>query len=267
MRAIFCAAVLILLAALTGSSACAPAVTPSADPTPADAPIAAGVRCEAGDTAMVRDVVYFGRNRPDGGTVSDAEWEAYLDSVVTPRFPAGFTVVEAEGHWQGRSGVVERERTEVLTLLHSGDECDAVVHVSGIVTESPPELTFQRVNIDGTRHVIDEAERRRDGLSSDRLRYQCQDLREPLPELGADVALNVFSSLGYGTEDDDLAVLRTLRNAVRPGGVVFIDTMHRDAIAAVDLPCVEVHLSNIHKREPFRHASLTAAVCVGSVMR
>jgi hypothetical protein len=29
--------------------------------------------------------------------VGDAEWEGYLDSVVTPRFPAGFTVVEAEG--------------------------------------------------------------------------------------------------------------------------------------------------------------------------
>ena len=122
MRAISCPAILTLVAALAGSAACAPAVTPSADPTPADAPVAAGVRCEAGDSAMVRDVVYFGRNRPDGGTVSDAEWEAYLDSVVTPRFPAGFTVVEAEGHWRGERGVVERERTEVLTLLHPGDQ-------------------------------------------------------------------------------------------------------------------------------------------------
>jgi hypothetical protein len=71
---------------------------------------------------MVRDVIYFGRNRPDGGTVSDAEWETYLDSVVTPRFPAGFTVVEAQGHWRGESGRVERERTMVLTLLHPADE-------------------------------------------------------------------------------------------------------------------------------------------------
>ena len=124
MLAIFCAAVLILLAALTGSSACAPAVTPSADPTPADATVAAGIRCEAGDTAMVRDVVYFGRNRPDGGTVSDAEWEAYLDSVVTPRFPAGFTVLEAEGHWRGQGGVVERERTHEEDSLSGSDRGD-----------------------------------------------------------------------------------------------------------------------------------------------
>jgi hypothetical protein len=70
---------------------------------------------------MVRDVIYFGRNRPDGAIVTDAEWGSFLDSVVTPRFPAGFTVVEAEGHWRGVTGMVERERTEVITLLHAGD--------------------------------------------------------------------------------------------------------------------------------------------------
>jgi hypothetical protein len=56
------------------------------------------------------------------GVVTDAEWEGFLDSVVTPRFPAGFTVVEAEGHWRGATGMVEREQTEVVTLLHPGDE-------------------------------------------------------------------------------------------------------------------------------------------------
>ncbi|MBA2458750.1 MAG: DUF3574 domain-containing protein [Gemmatimonadales bacterium] len=77
--------------------------------------------CEIGDTALVRDVVYFGRNRPGGGTVSDAEWQSFLDEVVTPRFPAGLTVLSATGQWRGLSGVVERERAEVLTVLHSGE--------------------------------------------------------------------------------------------------------------------------------------------------
>jgi hypothetical protein len=69
---------------------------------------------------MVRDVVYFGRNRPDGGLVSDAEWQAFLTEVVTPRFPAGLTVVDAVGQWKGESGVVEQERSEIVTLMHDG---------------------------------------------------------------------------------------------------------------------------------------------------
>jgi Protein of unknown function (DUF3574) len=66
-------------------------------------------------------VVYVGRNRPGGGTASDPDWRRFLDEVVTPRFPHGLTVVDATGQWRGQSGVVEQERSEIVTVFHAGD--------------------------------------------------------------------------------------------------------------------------------------------------
>jgi hypothetical protein len=77
--------------------------------------------CEAGDQSMVRDTLYFGRNRPNGGRVREAEWRQFLNDVITPRFPDGLTVMKATGQWRNASGQIEREASEVVTVLHSGD--------------------------------------------------------------------------------------------------------------------------------------------------
>jgi len=90
-----------------------------------------------------------------------------------------------------------------------------------------------------------------------------------LSELGGELGVEVesFQSNHEGAIIDAIHGARGRVDGIllNPGAYTHYAIAIRDAIAAVDLPVVEVHLSNIYKREPFRHRSVIAPVAAGTI--
>jgi cyclopropane fatty-acyl-phospholipid synthase-like methyltransferase len=136
-------------------------------------------------------------------------WKSFFDADYIRIWGGWFagerTAAEVEGLWQ------------LLRLQEGSRVLDAPCGY-GRLSRPLAERGAAVLGLDQSEALLKHAEAERGTLPPDRLRYLRHDLRQPLPENGFDVAINVFSSLGYGTEDDDLAILRHLCSAVRPVG-------------------------------------------------
>jgi len=95
------------------------------------------------------------------------------------------------------------------------------------------------------------------------------DINKKMIALGKELSAEVIckQSNHEGALIDALHDARTWAAGVvfNPGGYTHTSVALRDAISAIQIPVIEVHLSNVYAREEFRHVSLVSAVCKGKV--
>lgn len=100
-------------------------------------------------------------------------------------------------------------------------------------------------------------------------RMDLDEINRRLITAGADLGLEVraFQSNHEGALIDQLHEAQQWARGVafNPGAYTHTSVALRDAIAAVQLPVIEVHLSNTQAREDFRHVSMVAPVCAGTI--
>jgi 3-dehydroquinate dehydratase-2 len=95
------------------------------------------------------------------------------------------------------------------------------------------------------------------------------EIDQRLATAGQDLGLEVRSI----QSNSEGAIIDALHGAqkwargviINPGGYTHTSVALRDAIVAIDLPVIEVHLSNVHAREDFRRTSMVSPVCVGTI--
>ena len=78
-------------------------------------------------------LLYFGLSKPNGGIVTDEDWQHFLETEISPKFPDGLTVSATSGTWRdSATGVTESERSKKVTLIHekSSRSADAIVAIS-----------------------------------------------------------------------------------------------------------------------------------------
>lgn len=115
------------------------------------APAGAQTACPGALQPWTRIELHLGLGIPGGGEVSRAQFRNFLEGTVTPRFPDGYTVVEATGHYRYKTGKIAAEPARVLTVLSKSPE-EAAAKVDEIVRVYKTRFRQESV---GRSHRVD----------------------------------------------------------------------------------------------------------------
>jgi Protein of unknown function (DUF3574) len=98
-----------LVALLAAAAACAATMAP-----------ALASACPEGLRTANTAQLFFGRSIESSGAVTDADWRAFLDAEVSPRFPDGLSVSDVYGQWKSPAGDFVREDSKALFIVLAG---------------------------------------------------------------------------------------------------------------------------------------------------
>jgi len=83
-----------------------------------------------GGSAMIEAQLFFGLSRPTGGTVSESDWNEFLQSEIVPRFAEGFSLLDSRGFWlDGQSKQTITEDSKIISRLLRPGDAEAITQI------------------------------------------------------------------------------------------------------------------------------------------
>lgn len=124
-------------------------------------PVVPGVEANDVSPELVQQDLYFGRNIAGGGEVSEADFQAFINAEITPRFPDGLTVYDANGQFLDSTGSLIQELSQVVTLifentLENQAEVDQIIEA--YKQKFQQESVLEVVNADYLKVGFDESD-------------------------------------------------------------------------------------------------------------
>jgi transcription termination factor NusB len=110
---------------------------------------------------LVQEDLYFGRNIGTGGEVSEAEFQAFIDAEVTPRFPDGLTVYDANGQFLDSTGSLIQEPSQVVSLIFENtrqNQAEIDQLIEAYKQKFQQESVLEVLNTDNLKVGFDESE-------------------------------------------------------------------------------------------------------------
>jgi|GEM_PF-826314 NADH:ubiquinone oxidoreductase subunit E len=136
-------------------------MAPTIDTETHTQPAAPSVETSAVSPGLVQQDLYFGRNIAGGGEVSEAEFQAFIDTEITPRFPDGLTVYDANGQFLDSTNTLIQEPSQVVTLIFENtlaNQAEVDQIIAAYKQQFQQESVLEIVNADELKIGFDEAD-------------------------------------------------------------------------------------------------------------